>query len=79
MHYIMGASLSKLNKLWQKYIKHKPCVHVLLVWSCERAEEVTRNECVIRCVGVRGGYKAMNGGVQVRDAYRRGANMSPWV
>ena len=29
-----------------------------------------RDECVIRFVGVRGGYKAMTGGVQVRDAYR---------
>ena len=43
------------------------------------AEEVTRDECVIRFVGVRGGYKAMNGGVHVRDAYRRGTNMSLWV
>ena len=42
------------------------CAHVL-VCSCERAE-VTRDECVIRFVGVRGGYKAMNGGVHVRDA-----------
>ena len=31
-----------------------------------------RDECVIRFVGVRGGYKAMNGGVHVRDAYRGG-------
>ena len=28
-----------------------------------------RDERVIRFVGVRGGYKAMNGGVHVRDAY----------
>ena len=26
-----------------------------------------REECVIRFVGVRGGYKAMNGGVHVRE------------
>ncbi len=39
------------------------CAHVL-VCSCERAEEVTRDECVSRFVEVR----AMNGGVHVRDA-----------
>ena len=47
------------------------CAHVL-VCSCERAEEVMRDECVIRFVGVRGGYKAMTGGVHVGDAYRGG-------
>ena len=31
-----------------------------------------RDECVIRFVGVRGGYKAMTGGVHVGDAYRGG-------
>ena len=66
MHCIMGAILSKLNELWQEYIKHKPgCAHVL-VCSCEGTEEVMRDECVISVLGVRGGYKAMNGGVHVR-------------
>ena len=41
------------------------CAHVL-VCSCERAE--ARDECVSRFVGVRGDYKAMTGGVHVRDA-----------
>ena len=40
--------------------------------SCERAEEITSNECDIRFVRVRGGYKAMNGGVHVKDGYRGG-------
>ena len=35
------------------------CAHVLAC-PCERAEEVKRDECAIRFVGVRGGYKAMN-------------------
>ena len=50
-------------------MEHKPyiCAQVL-VCSCERTEEVTRDECVIRFIGVRGGYKAMKGGVHVRDA-----------
>ena len=42
------------------------CAHVL-VCSCERAEKGTRDECVSR-FEVRGGYKAMNGGMHVRDA-----------
>ena len=49
MHCIMGASLSKLNG---------KSTH--LVCSCERAEEVTRDDRVcIRFVGVWRGYKAM--------------------
>ena len=49
---------------------------------------MTRDECVDRFVEVRGGYKAMNGGVHVRDAkeeemtrardagrYRRGGSL----
>ena len=40
------------------------CAHVL-VCSCEIAEKMTRDECVSRFVE---GYKAMNGGVHVRDA-----------
>jgi len=43
------------------------CAHVL-VCSCERSEKVTGDECVSRFVEVREGYKAMNGGVHVRDA-----------
>ena len=57
----MGVSLSKLNELWQEYIKHKPDVHMFLCVYV-KAEEVTRDECVIRFVGVRGGYKVVNGG-----------------
>ena len=60
MNCIMGASLSKQNELWQEYIKHIPWVHVLF-YSCERAEEVTRDDCVIRFLGVRRGYKTMVG------------------
>ena len=29
-HCNMGASLSKLNELWQKYIKHAPDVYMFL-------------------------------------------------
>ena len=43
------------------------CAHVL-VCSCERSEKVTRDECVSRFVEVRGGYKAMNDGVNIRYA-----------
>ena len=43
MHSILGASLSKLNELWQEYIKHKPEVHMFLCVHV-KAEEVTRDE-----------------------------------
>ena len=66
MHCIMEARLSKLNELWQEYIKHEPCVLMFLCVHVKELMEVTRDECVIRFVGVRGGYKAMNGGVQIR-------------
>ena len=42
----------------------------ILVSSCKRTEEVTRDECVISIVGVRGDYG--NGGMHMRDAYRGG-------
>jgi len=39
MHCIMGASLSKLNELWQEYKKHKPYVHMFL---CVHVKELGR-------------------------------------
>ena len=39
MYCIVGASLSKLTKLWQEYIKHKPYVHMLL---CGNVKEMRR-------------------------------------
>ena len=49
----MGTSLSKLNELRQEYIRHEPyalCVHV-------KELRRVRDMCVIRFLGVRGGYK----------------------
>ena len=68
----MGASLSKLNELWQEYKKHKPYVHMFLCVHVNEPRKFLRVECVIRFVEVRGGYKAMNGGVHMRYACRRG-------
>ena len=52
----VGASLSKLNELWQEYMKHKPCMHMFL---CVHVKELRRlrEMSVARFVGVRGGSK----------------------
>ena len=45
------------------------CAHVL-VRPCEKAEEVTGDECVSRFVEVRGGYKAMVECTLLRPLFR---------